>query len=50
MDRSPQAWGTAPRPAEVRAPRRITRQRPVARREPPPLDLRTPSGRKTLPY
>lgn len=46
---TPQGWGKAPHPA-VPAPRRTVRRRRAVRREPPPLDLRTPSGRKTLPY
>jgi hypothetical protein len=30
--------------------RRVTMRRRAVRRELPPLDLRTPSGRSTLPY
>lgn len=48
--RSPQDWSKVPQHPFVRAPRRIARLRRAARRELPPLDLRTPSGRKSLPY
>lgn len=34
----------------VRGGRRIRITKHGERREPPPLDLRTPSGKRTLPY
>lgn len=40
----------APRTGGGSSTRRVTVRRHRVRREPAPLDLRTPSGRKTLPY
>ncbi|MBR7828007.1 hypothetical protein KDK95_16950 [Actinospica sp. MGRD01-02] len=42
--------GASRTPAPRTGTRRVTVRRHRGRREPAPLDLRTPSGRKTLPF
>jgi hypothetical protein len=47
---SSRSTGASRTPAPRTGTRRVTVRRQRVRREPAPLDLRTPSGRKTLPY